>query len=85
MTKNCPPLSHNYIYSMTITIHITDPDSIESIKAVGARDLLEFFFPQYMGVQASSIRIHERTPENTAKLKRGEEYTYYEDTYIKDK
>lgn len=70
---------------MNITIHITDPDSIESIKAVGARDLLEFFFPQYMGVQASSIRIHERTPENTAKLKRGEEYTYYEDTHIKGK
>jgi hypothetical protein len=69
---------------MTITIHIKDPESIESVKAVGARDLLEFFFPQYMGVKASSIRVHERTSENTAKLKRGEEYSYYEDTYTKE-
>jgi hypothetical protein len=68
---------------MTITIRIKDPDTIDNIKAVGARDLLKHFLP-LAHIHADSIRIHERTPENTAKLKRGEEYSYYEDTYTKE-
>jgi hypothetical protein len=65
---------------MTITIHIKDPDTIDNIKAVGARDLLEHFLP-LAHIHADSIRVHERTPEETKKMLRGVEYSYYEDTH----
>ena len=68
---------------MTITIHIKDPDTIDGIKAVGARDLLEHFLP-LAHIHADSIRVHERNLEQTQKMMRGEEYSYYEDTYTKD-
>ena len=68
---------------MNITIHITDPDTVDSLKAVGARDLLEHFLPT-IHIKADSIRLHERTPEESQKMMRGEEYSYYEDTYVKD-
>jgi len=68
---------------MTITIHIKNPDTIDNIKAVGARDLLEHFLP-LAHIHADSIRVHERTPEERWKMMRGEEYSYYEDTYTKE-
>jgi hypothetical protein len=68
---------------MTITIHIKDPDTIDGIKAVGARDLLEHFLP-LAHIHADSIRVHERNLEQTQKMMRGEEYSYYEDTHTKD-
>ena len=63
---------------MTIVIKIEDPSSIEDMKAVGAKDLLEFFLPN-AGIYATKVRVSERLPEETQRMIRGERYTFYED------
>jgi hypothetical protein len=63
---------------MTIVIKIEEPSSIEDMKAVGAKDLLEFFLPK-AGIYATKVRVSERLPEETQRMIRGERYTFYED------
>lgn len=65
---------------MIITITVADDADIDGIKAAGARDLCEHFFPS-IGIKAASVKVHEITPENMAKRRKGDEYAYYLDAY----
>lgn len=63
---------------MIITIKIKDQDSIEDMKAVGAKDLLEYFLPK-AGICATKVTVYECEPEEIKKMIRGESYSYYQD------
>lgn len=65
---------------MIITIEVDDEGSIDGTKAAGARDICEHFLPM-IGIKASSVTLHEITPEEMAKRRAGKIFTYYEDAY----
>lgn len=63
---------------MTLTIQITDEENIDDMKAVGAKDLKEFFLKK-IGINASRVIVNHLTDENRGRMLVGEEYTHYED------
>ena len=64
--------------NMTITIKIEDQESIGDVKAIGAKDLLEYFLPK-AGICATKVTVYECEPEQTKGMLRGESYSYYQD------
>ncbi len=67
---------------MIIRITISDQDSIDDIKAVGADDLLNCFLSK-AGIEADKVEVFELTDENQRKRSRGEKYQQYEDIATK--
>jgi hypothetical protein len=63
---------------MTINIQIDDPETIESLMAVGASDLKNHFLKK-IHIEAKQVRIHHITKDEINKRLAGKEHTYYED------
>jgi hypothetical protein len=68
---------------MHISIEITDKDTVDGMKAVGAKDLLEHFLPKIF-INADSVRVTELTDEEMEKRCSGKPYRSYTDEFRKD-
>ncbi len=69
---------------MVITITITNPEDVDSLKAAGVTDLAEHFLPLAC-IVPDKVTMYECLPAEAEKMCRGEEYTAYEDAWEKGK
>ena len=67
---------------MVVTIKISDKDCIDELKAAGATDMAEYFFPK-IGIKPDSVMFYECGDNQMQNLLKGEPCLYYEDKWEK--